>query len=190
MRRQGYGAWTDNCVTVGLSLPLENLFQIAKCCRLLRPAKNKLTGHHRLHSKYFYVLEPGAAASNIEKYFDNGLYRDVNDIFGKDNSQRQFFTVPGRGILNDQGGFANWLYGTPPTCKEGNGLQCAGNQAGVSKGPGSDEIQGIGKVKKKNLLTYFGSINKIRIAKIDELYQVKGINKALAESIYGFFHES
>ena len=84
---------------------------------------------------------------NIEKYFDNGLYKDVNDIFGKDNSQRQFFTVPGRGILNDQDGFANWLYGTPPTCKEGNGLQCAANQAGVSKGPGSEEIQGIGKIR-------------------------------------------
>jgi len=81
---------------------------------------------------------------NIEKHFSKGLYRDVTDIFGKGNSQRQFFSVPGRDIRHDQGGFAKWLYGTPPTCKEGNGLQCGANQMGVPKGPGSDEVQFIG----------------------------------------------
>jgi len=76
---------------------------------------------------------------NIDEKFNDDLYRDVTDIFGKNNSQRQFFTVPGRSIPNDQGGFAKWLYGTPPTCKEGNGVQCAANQYGVQKGPGSDD---------------------------------------------------
>jgi hypothetical protein len=76
---------------------------------------------------------------NIDNHFNDDLYQDVNDIFGKNNSQRQFFTVPGRTIPNDQGGFARWLYGTPPTCKEGNGVQCAANQYGVSRGPGSDD---------------------------------------------------
>jgi hypothetical protein len=66
----------------------------------------------------------------IEKYFNNDLYRDVNDIFGKSNSQRQFYTVPGDTIPNDQPSFAKWLYATPKTCKEGNGLQCAANQFG------------------------------------------------------------
>lgn len=68
----------------------------------------------------------------IDKNFNDGLYRDVNDIFGKNNSQRQFYSVPGGSIPNDQGSFAKWLYSTPPTCKEGNGLQCAANQYGVS----------------------------------------------------------
>lgn len=67
----------------------------------------------------------------IDKLFNDGLYRDVNDIFGKQNSQRQFYTVPGN---NDQGTFAKWLYGTPPTCKEGNGQQCASNQYGGGGG--------------------------------------------------------
>ena len=80
---------------------------------------------------------------NIENNFNEGVFRDVSDIFGKNNSQRQFFSVPRREAVPDQGAFANWLYGSPPTCKEGNGLQCAANQAGVSKGPGSDEIQGF-----------------------------------------------
>ena len=75
----------------------------------------------------------------IEDHFNEDLYKDVSDIFGKNNSQRQFYTVPGQTIPNDQGSFARWLYGTPPTCKEGNGLQCAANQYGVSKGPGSND---------------------------------------------------
>ena len=64
----------------------------------------------------------------IEGKFNEDLYRDVNDIFGKNNSQRQFFTVPGNDVPNDRDTFMKWCYQTPPTCKEGNGLQCAANQ--------------------------------------------------------------
>ena len=74
----------------------------------------------------------------IEKEFNEDLYRDINDIFGKNNSQRQFYTVPGNSIPNDQDTFAKWLYATPKTCKEGNGLQCAANMYGVNKGPLGD----------------------------------------------------
>ncbi len=64
----------------------------------------------------------------VEGNFSEDLYRDINDIFGKENSQRQFFTIPGKGVLNDQGGFAKWCYGNAPTCKEGNKIAClAGN---------------------------------------------------------------
>ena len=73
-----------------------------------------------------------------ENIFNDSLYRDVNDLFGKNNSQRQFYTVPGNSIPNDQDTFAKWLYATPKTCKEGNGLQCAANMYGVSKGPLGD----------------------------------------------------
>jgi hypothetical protein len=60
----------------------------------------------------------------IETEFDKGLYRNYTDIFGKENSQRQFFTVPGRGGIPDQSAFSHWLYRTPETCKEGNALAC------------------------------------------------------------------
>ncbi len=56
----------------------------------------------------------------IEELFNEDLFRDVTDVFGKNNSQRQFYTVPSNQVPSDQGSFANWLYGTPPTCKEGN----------------------------------------------------------------------
>ena len=72
-----------------------------------------------------------------EDYFDEDLYKDVNDIFGKENSQRQFFSVPGNSVPNDRDTFMKWCYQTPPTCKEGNGLQCAANQLGEHRGLGS-----------------------------------------------------
>lgn len=46
-----------------------------------------------------------------------------------------------------------------------------------------DNINGIGEVKKKELLKHFGSVKKIKEATIEELMQVKGITKKLAEEI-------
>ena len=73
----------------------------------------------------------------IEKEFDKGLYRNYTDIFGKENSQRQFFSVPGRGGVPDQSAFSHWLYRTPDTCKEGNSIAC------LSVGDGNGGGQGI-----------------------------------------------
>ena len=63
----------------------------------------------------------------INDKFNINLYKDVGDIFGKENSQRQFYTTPITTIPNDQGKFAKWLYKVPKTCKEGSGLQCNSN---------------------------------------------------------------
>lgn len=52
--------------------------------------------------------------------FNQDLYRDLNDLFDVKNAQRQFYTIPGGSIPNDQQAFAEWLYKTPPTCKEDN----------------------------------------------------------------------
>ena len=46
-----------------------------------------------------------------------------------------------------------------------------------------DEIEGIGKVKKQALLRKFGSVEKIKQASIEELINVKGINRELADKI-------
>lgn len=54
----------------------------------------------------------------IDDNFNNNLFRDVNDIFGKMNSQRQFYTMPSTTIPNAQDEFAKWLYLNPKTCKE------------------------------------------------------------------------
>ena len=46
-----------------------------------------------------------------------------------------------------------------------------------------DNIKGIGLVKKQSLLKKFGSVENIKKAKIDELLQIKGITRKLAEQI-------
>ena len=46
-----------------------------------------------------------------------------------------------------------------------------------------DDIEGIGKVKKQELLKEFGSIEGIKQANIEELVKVKGITKELAKKI-------
>jgi excinuclease ABC subunit C len=46
-----------------------------------------------------------------------------------------------------------------------------------------DSLPGIGPVKRKALLKYFSSVDKIREASVVELGAVPGINPSLAESI-------
>ena len=72
---------------------------------------------------------------DLEKInFNNDLYRNQFDIYGTEHSDRQFFTNPINSILNDQGSFADWCYSRPPTCKEGNGIQCSANLSGIQGG--------------------------------------------------------
>jgi hypothetical protein len=49
----------------------------------------------------------------MENSFNHNLYKNVGDIYGKNNSQRQFYTMPSTTIPNDQNKFAKWLYNTP-----------------------------------------------------------------------------
>ena len=51
-----------------------------------------------------------------------------------------------------------------------------------------DDLSGVGVVKKKNLLRYFGSMEQIRRASIDDLCEVPGIGKNSAKSIYKEIH--
>lgn len=50
------------------------------------------------------------------------------------------------------------------------------------------KIDGIGEVKAKELLKIFKTIKAIKDATVDDLMQVKGINKELAEKIYEFYN--
>lgn len=52
-----------------------------------------------------------------------------------------------------------------------------------------DEIPGIGPEKKKVLLRHLGSLKRLKEAEIEELLEVKGIGKELAQQIYTHFHE-
>lgn len=60
----------------------------------------------------------------VNDNFNKRVFKDVSDIWGKDYSAREFYTVPSTTIPNKQDEFAEWLYGHGPTCKEGNGMEC------------------------------------------------------------------
>ncbi len=55
---------------------------------------------------------------DMQNLYNSTIYRNIQDVFERENSQRMFYTVPIRTIPNDQTEFANWLYKTGPTCKE------------------------------------------------------------------------
>ena len=50
-----------------------------------------------------------------------------------------------------------------------------------------DDIPGIGATRRKALMRYFGDIQKIREATVEELKQVPSMNEAAAESVFHFF---
>lgn len=60
----------------------------------------------------------------METNFNAKIYRDVSDIYSNMSSQREFYTMPNTSIPNNAESFAEFCYGTGPTCKEGNGEQC------------------------------------------------------------------
>jgi hypothetical protein len=61
---------------------------------------------------------------DIEHEFNKRFAKDFDDVYGRNGNSRAFYTVPNTEVPNDQTSFAEWLYGTGPTCKEGNGAGC------------------------------------------------------------------
>ena len=51
-----------------------------------------------------------------------------------------------------------------------------------------DHIQGIGKKRKLALLRDFGDIDGISKASVDELRDIEGMNRKVAENVYNYFH--
>jgi hypothetical protein len=64
---------------------------------------------------------------DIDKFFKEPVFKDINDIYDRKFSQRQFYTVPATTIPNDRESYTDWLYYRPKTCKENNGEQCYNN---------------------------------------------------------------
>jgi len=51
-----------------------------------------------------------------------------------------------------------------------------------------DQINGIGKTRKRALLNYFGSARAVESASFDDLKKVEGIENSVAKKIHDFFH--
>lgn len=52
------------------------------------------------------------------------------------------------------------------------------------------EIDGVGKVKRMALLEKFGTLDKIMNASVEELAEVKGISKSIAQNIYDYLKDN
>ncbi len=63
------------------------------------------------------VTDPRVKAQINEK-FNEGLFRDIDDVFNRLNSQRQFYTTASTTIPNDREAFINWIGKRGPSCKE------------------------------------------------------------------------
>lgn len=106
----------------------ENLLNIKRCSKpvINNPFMNALVFDSRLRNSACDVIKPENQLA-IEKEYNKYCIKDISDIYNHNSGRRQFYTVASTTYPNDQGGFANWLYRTPPTCKEGNGAQCVAN---------------------------------------------------------------
>lgn len=91
------------------------------------PFMNPLPADDRARGPACSTLDNDELKEEVETNFSNNLFKDVNDVFNRNHSERQYYTVPSTTFANEQGKFAQWLYGGPPTCKEGNGDQCVAN---------------------------------------------------------------
>jgi len=51
-----------------------------------------------------------------------------------------------------------------------------------------DEIAGLGPVRKKTLIQHFGSLDKVRLANVEDIAKVKGFGPVLAETVHRHLH--
>jgi hypothetical protein len=68
--------------------------------------------------KMVQSLNPGIKNTNKQ------LYGDLGEQFEFDQSQWSFYSTPNTKIPNDQGAFADYLYGDMPSCRDGNAFAC------------------------------------------------------------------
>lgn len=52
-----------------------------------------------------------------------------------------------------------------------------------------DHIPGIGPKRRQALRTHFGSIDKIRSARLEELLEAPGVTKPVAQAVWNFFQD-
>lgn len=66
----------------------------------------------------------GEVGDKVDEEFNKNLIRDAEDIYNKNASQRQFYTMPVTSVINNQDDYTSFLYDIKPTCKEGAGQKC------------------------------------------------------------------
>lgn len=109
-------------------LQFEKILNISHCSKpsLNNPFMNPLPFDSRLRDSACDVIKPENQLK-IEKEYNKHCIKDASDIWNHNSGRREFYTMPNTTYPSNQGAFANWLYRTGPSCKDGNGTQCVGN---------------------------------------------------------------
>ena len=106
----------------------QNILNIKTCSKpsTNNPFMNALVYDSRKKDHSCDPINPNNQ-DKIEEEYNKYCIKDISDIYNHNSGRRQFYTMPSTTYPNNQEGLANWLYKTPPTCKEGNGAQCVAN---------------------------------------------------------------
>lgn len=72
----------------------------------------------RSSKKTVQYLNPGIKNTNKQ------LFGDLAQNFEFDWSMWNFYSMPNTKVTNDQGAYAEYLYGNMPSCKDGNAFAC------------------------------------------------------------------
>ena len=71
--------------------------------------------------------------ATLDDFFRVNWFSDPTDVFGRNQSQREFITMPSTTIPSDRESYQNWLYKIPgKTCKEGGRDACVGGSQGAA----------------------------------------------------------
>ena len=73
------------------------------------------------------AFNPTVEKNINKKVADPRLFLDLGDNIAFDQSMRNFYAMPNTTIPNDQKAFAEYCYGTMPSCRGGDYLQCSKN---------------------------------------------------------------
>jgi len=110
-------------------------FEVPKCTMPTKdnPFMNTLVSDVGMYKERPEACSVEEVSEDIEKHFNDGLFKDVNDLYDKNNSQNRFYTMSNTNEYGIKHGdtvkYANWLYNTSQsTCKEDTG-QCTNSNS-------------------------------------------------------------
>jgi len=100
------------------------------------PVMNVLMSEYKYNPKRkeaapAYNEEISEKINNDAKNQNLKLYRNLGDNLTFENSMRNFYATANTTIPNNQKDFALFCYGNMPSCKDGDGLQCAKNNVSL-----------------------------------------------------------
>lgn len=88
------------------------------------PFMNTLVTDYANNPNRLQACNPQIVMNDTNNMFSQNLYRNINDVWNRNNGQLIFNTQNSTTIPNDRESFQNWLYKVPFVCKDGDMEAC------------------------------------------------------------------